>query len=533
MLISFHRAEERRTVVVPRSARFGSFGGGLLLLPSGRLLYSYGRIDFERGVHQKVIISSGDRGRTWSEGRIVDEGEGTVKTLRGDSLTRLTDGRIAMIGNLLDERNRATGFEIRWSQDEGVSWSEPEGFPGKGTVPWTSGIIETGDGRLLITTRAPEDMRPARKVVMQNLSRDGGRTWEGPEVIAEDPVLKLTEPCTIRLGDGRLMALVRENSYNFFPSYLILSEDEGGSWSDPEETPIHGQEICLGQLQSGRMMAVYRHVGGYAATFAWAGDPDRNQGYEVSATVHARRMPDVVDGALRIETSGTGESVLYHLHPPESRSSEIRVEAELRCLSNRKNGCGIHIAEAGWVTFYPDRVEHPASGKSAPIDNTVFRRYVIVRDSEQIAVTADGEGLLSTGDLQRGETVRVSFGRLHPAKVNAFGTRSPFMGTLGVECEGKSEWRSVKMTISNPNHPPHRYEWSAARGEAPNQYEEDHMIEIENGYGGSIYFLGQASWVQFPDGEIFAVTGRQYLRPDGRRSSWLRGCYLREDDFGD
>ena len=57
------------------------------------------------------------------------------------------------------------------------------------------------------------------------------------------------------------------------------------------------------------------------------------------------------------------------------------------------------------------------------------------------------------------------------------------------------------------------------------------MIEIENNYGGSIYFVGQVSWVQFPDGEIFAVTGRQFIREDGRRSSWLRGCYLREEDF--
>ncbi len=88
------------------------------------------------------------------------------------------------------------------------------------------------------------------------------------------------------------------------------------------------------------------------------------------------------------------------------------------------------------------------------------------------------------------------------------------------------------MHIANPNHPPHDYRCDARSGLAPNHYEEDRMIEIENNYGGNLYFVGQVAWVQFADGEIFMVSGRQYARPDGRRSSWLRGCILYEQDFG-
>jgi hypothetical protein len=127
--------------------------------------------------------------------------------------------------------------------------------------------------------------------------------------------------------------------------------------------------------------------------------------------------------------------------------------------------------------------------------------------------------------------VQVDYGTILPKNVNAFGTQSPFMADLESGSSGESRWRSLSMKISNPERPDHTYGWEAASGDLPNQYEENRMVEIEYNYGESIYFLGQASWVQFPDGHIFVSTGIQYLRRDGRRSSWIRGCHLVEDDL--
>jgi len=107
------------------------------------------------------------------------------------------------------------------------------------------------------------------------------------------------------------------------------------------------------------------------------------------------------------------------------------------------------------------------------------------------------------------------------------------IGSLDAEAEGEAHWRSVNMDmeISNPSHPGHEYVWDASSGKLPHWYKEERMVEIENCYGGSVYFMGQAAWVQFSDGEIFMTTGRQYYRDDGRRSSWIQGCFLREKDF--
>ena len=63
-------------------------------------------------------------------------------------------------------------------------------------------------------------------------------------------------------------------------------------------------------------------------------------------------------------------------------------------------------------------------------------------------------------------------------------------------------------------------------------YAREHLIELENNYSDSVYYVGQAAWTQLPDGEVYVVTGKSYLRDDEQRGSVLRGCYLREEDFG-
>lgn len=534
---SFVESPDRRTTIVPRHDRYGAFGSELLLLPDGRLLCSYGQIDFERQTIGKAMITSGDRGRTWSPPRIVAERPGLAKTTRPESLTRLSDGRIAMVSNRLscreDGKERFEGFEVRWS-DDGMTWSPPAPGGPEGTVPWCNHIVEVDDGDLLLTCRASSGIKPVRKAVMQYRSRDGGRTWGGPEIIAQVPHLLLTEPSTVRLRDGRLFCAIRETSYAGFPSHRIVSEDAGRTWSSPAELPLSGHELYAGQLDSGRLLIAYRHVGGYAATWAWAGDADEPTGYVPCGTVRCRTPPRLVGGALRIRPRGKGEAALYHLRSPDSSGSTVRLRAELRCVANRKHACAIHVAEAGWVSFYPERIELPDHGLSAAVAATGFHHYDIVRDAGRLEVSVDGHEALCAEHLDRGRIQHTDYADIRQDNITCFGTQSPYWGDLEAEADGESHWRSVEMAITNPNHAEHRFRWHAGAGHLPNQYEEDRMIEIENNYGGpgGFYFAGQVAWVQFPDGEIFLATGRQYIRGDGRRSSWIRGCYLREEDFG-
>ena len=123
---SFAHAPERRTVVVPKNDRFAAFGSALLLLPDETLLCSYTRVEFERDTVQKVLITSADRGRTWSEPRLVEQVRGPApRSSRAESLTRLRDGRIALISNVESGKEHPDGFEIRFSSDDGATWTDP------------------------------------------------------------------------------------------------------------------------------------------------------------------------------------------------------------------------------------------------------------------------------------------------------------------------------------------------------------------------------------------------------------------------
>ena len=73
--------------------------------------------------------------------------------------------------------------------------------------------------------------------VYKTLSDDGGLTWSAPTVIATHAQAHLCEPGIIRSPDGRQIAvLLRENSRTL-NSFVIFSNDEGQSWTQPVQLP--------------------------------------------------------------------------------------------------------------------------------------------------------------------------------------------------------------------------------------------------------------------------------------------------------
>ena len=217
---SFDNCSERRVAIVPMSERYGAWSPNLVLDSEGRLLCKYGRMDFEREVRQTVLITSTDRGRTWGEPRLLEERPG-LKTARrvfkqwgGACLNILSDGRLVLIDMAEDEAT----FQVRWSRDDGRTWSERR-KAGRGAP---AVMVKTASGDLVVAAAvsayADPKVSTVKHRVLQFRSRDDGRTWEGPQVIAEDPIFNLAEPTMAGLRDGRLMCIIRDNSYNFYPA---------------------------------------------------------------------------------------------------------------------------------------------------------------------------------------------------------------------------------------------------------------------------------------------------------------------------
>ena len=92
------------------------------------------------------------------------------------------------------------------------------------------------------------------------LSTDGGKSWQNPVSIYSSSFIHLCEPGAVRSPDGKQIAvLLRENSRKK-NSYLIVSDDEGKSWSKPKELPITltGDRHTAKYLPDGRLFISFR-----------------------------------------------------------------------------------------------------------------------------------------------------------------------------------------------------------------------------------------------------------------------------------
>ena len=93
------------------------------------------------------------------------------------------------------------------------------------------------------------------------ITRDGGLTWSQPQTIARHPVGHLCEPGMIRLNDGRIAVLLRENSRRM-NSCIMYSFDEGQTFTKPVELPdaLTGDRHTCRRLNDGRIAITFRDM---------------------------------------------------------------------------------------------------------------------------------------------------------------------------------------------------------------------------------------------------------------------------------
>jgi len=188
-----------------------------------------------------VYKKSIDSGLTWSDRLPTPINWKTSKEV--PTLHRVIgpDGkkRIIMWSGLYPSR-------LAVSEDDGENWS-----PLKEVGDW-GGIVVMGfvesvglkkghylamfhdDGRFY----AKNGKKTGIFTLFKTFSEDGGVTWKNPEEVFKSGEVHLCEPGFIRSPDGkRIAVLLRENSRRK-NSHIIFSEDEGKTWSSPQELPI-------------------------------------------------------------------------------------------------------------------------------------------------------------------------------------------------------------------------------------------------------------------------------------------------------
>lgn len=118
------------------------------------------------------------------------------------------------------------GAFVHFSDDEGRTWQDSTALD---TAPYSGGYgmrggVQLPNGEILLPL---SDVPKYEKVFLMR-SSDGGRTWHKPSLVAYKEGLFFEEPSLLRLSDGTLLMLLRENTTHYL--YQTDSDDDGYTW---------------------------------------------------------------------------------------------------------------------------------------------------------------------------------------------------------------------------------------------------------------------------------------------------------------
>ncbi len=234
-----------------------------VLLEDGRTIYCVYPKGHGRGAI--VMKRSDDGGLTWSQRLPTPVNWATSKEV--PTIHRVVDAqgtkRLILWSGLYPAR-------LAVSQDDGRTWSElrPVGEWGGIVVMASVAALRTGQGRYLALfhddgrffTATPQPQDPTVMTLYRTTSRDGGLTWDRPEAFYHSSAIHLCEPGLVRSPDGKQIAvLLRENSRRK-NSHIMLSDDEGQTWTPPREMPnsLNGDRHVGKYTPDGRLFITFR-----------------------------------------------------------------------------------------------------------------------------------------------------------------------------------------------------------------------------------------------------------------------------------
>jgi len=182
-------------------------------------------------------LRSSDGGLTWSRPAVIVQSEADD---RNPAVGIAPDGTVVLAYHQqasYDERGRwAAGLShvemrVTWSRDGGATWEpyRPLGFAPMAKYSAYGHIVNLADGTMLLPIYGRPhggEKEPDESSLLR--SRDNGRTWAEPSVIAKGH----NEAALLVLPGGDVLAAIRVDDRNQ-PLAVCRSSDGGHTWTKP------------------------------------------------------------------------------------------------------------------------------------------------------------------------------------------------------------------------------------------------------------------------------------------------------------
>ncbi|MBP6820128.1 MAG: exo-alpha-sialidase, partial [Acidobacteria bacterium] len=169
------------------------------------------------------------------------------------------------------------------SEDDGKSWSELKAIGDFGGIVAMGAVERLKNGDYVALFH--DDGRFFRKdgkrsefmTLYQTISKDGGLSWGEPQQLFTSDKIHLCEPGVIRSPDGKQLAMLLRENRRARNSYVMFSNDEAKTWSQPVELPgaLTGDRHTGKYAPDGRLFISFRDMAHESPTkgdwVAWVG----------------------------------------------------------------------------------------------------------------------------------------------------------------------------------------------------------------------------------------------------------------------
>jgi hypothetical protein len=202
------------------------------------MMYQPGMID-KSLLHHPMVLCSDDEGATWSDPMYVHTGDdGKPDCGLGTALTYIGDGKVMLYTH---------EPHVRWfSDDYGKTWGNTVPIDpapdGESWELWDPALVDTdpqtGKVVRIMETGYTSSSEPEHFQAYVRFSNDEGQTWSEPITVPEWE--DMNEVCLVRAANGDIVAMCRtdvfsEYKHTDFDHYcglgVSISKDNGYTWS--------------------------------------------------------------------------------------------------------------------------------------------------------------------------------------------------------------------------------------------------------------------------------------------------------------